>query len=128
MKQLVILFLMVTIVSCKKNDVSKSSTTDLAKISFKTPEISAVYHKSDTINIEAQLTAPEKMHGYVMLLTRNEDTIFYQANHTHGTIINVRETWVDTLNAESTLKLQITATLDHDGNTLTETRDFISQP
>ncbi|MBS1774010.1 MAG: hypothetical protein JST82_14220 [Bacteroidetes bacterium] len=118
-----VMFIMLAISACKKDEHNNMAT--LTSITINSPYENQVVNKGDTLNITASIKAPAAMHGYdLFIVSSNNDTLLVLDEHTHGDNIVVNKSWVNTTDAISDAQLIIVATLDHDGNTLTQSRTF----
>lgn len=131
MKQAIIaipamLLMSLAIFSCKKNDDHHTSQPAFA---ITNPAEGQVFHKNDSVKINAVIQSEDEMHGYRMsITTANGDTVFTKSDHAHSAKIDISEVWVDTLSGTNALKLNITATIDHDGTTAAKCISFTSEP
>lgn len=107
--------------SCKKADHHKD-VTGLTTITITTPYENQVVKNGDRVSINAKITSPAKIHGYHMWIVSNsKDTVFSKEEHVHGTDVTIADSWESNLSVVADLQLIISATIDHDGNTVKKT-------
>ncbi|KAA9345834.1 DUF4625 domain-containing protein [Adhaeribacter soli] len=110
------------ITSCKDDDDTtiKPTTND---ITLTTPADGAVVNAGQTVTITGNITGEKELHGYNVIIRQKADSkvLFTKENHAHSTSIAINESWaVDTVAKYKELEMEIIATLDHSGNTLTK--------
>jgi hypothetical protein len=116
--------------SCKKDH--PHTTPDAATITINSPAAGSNYSPNDTVKIKATITAEESLHGGDIFIRNLADTstaVFTTDFHTHGTDITIDTFWVNTLSGIAVnLELEITAIIDHDGNTQSKKVAFVALP
>lgn len=117
----------ITLFSCKKSD---EVVVPSATISIVEPMLNQIYHQGDTVHIMATINGNTTLHGYdaTIVNTANGDTLFNADDHTHATLFDVHEMWVDTFSTAADLRLYIFATINHDGLQESKSVDFKVQP
>ena len=120
---------LIALCSCQKKDTTPVQT-DKVSITFNSPAEGQVYHKGDTIIINAAVSYISELHGYELKLIdkSNNQTLFMTDEHSHTDKFNISTVWADTISAATTLKLELAVEVDHDGNTSTKEINLQSQP
>ncbi len=124
-----ILLLAVTLTACQKKD---TTTPDAAKvtISITAPVAAQTFHSGDTVHINATVSYPAELHGYEVKITDTlTGTILYDdAQHVHNDHFDISDTWVNTGTQATTLKLELTTEIDHNGTTAAKSIYLNYQP
>jgi hypothetical protein len=105
----------------------KHDHDNAATISISNPVENTQYHNGDTVFIHAVITAESAMHGWEVLIRKKSDlsVVFEQDAHDHAATFNINTYWVNNLgSAHNDMELLVTAEIDHDGNTETQTVNF----
>lgn len=125
---LVLIALTVTSYSCQKKDIDVADKDKLS-LQISKPVEAQVFRQNDTVWIVAKASYVSQLHGYALQLTDTANKTVYLdiTEHVHGSSFDIDTFWVNTAKAGSTLQLQLTAEMDHDGNEKTETVHFTSQ-
>lgn len=107
--------------ACRHAAVETPHPVPVASIVFSSPQPGAVYAKGDTVRIRAVIVSTEELHGYLFFVGKaGENTPLHtEFIHDHNDTLAVEQEWVNTLATAAQLEAGITATLDHNGNTLT---------
>lgn len=86
-----------------------------AEISILSPTAGQTFAGNQTVLLQADISAETELHGWQIQLRRKSDNVvIYEADrHVHGTTLQVREQWVNTLSSHTDLILEVTAALDH---------------
>ncbi len=128
----VILGLVTIFISCKKNKEIAPSIEDDTKIEIIEPKVDAEYESGSTVHINAHISSPVALHGYNwQIVDRNGGTILAEdESHKHEKELDIHEhwEWTGTSGERIAARLTITAIIDHDGKTVSESVDFILNP
>lgn len=107
-------FILLSAASCHKhhNPVADPAKVD---IEFISPQSGQSFKKGDAVNIKANVSYTEELHGYEVLLinTATNTTLFTTEKHVHGGQFSINETWTDTLSAHADIKVNIKVAIDH---------------
>lgn len=118
------------LVSCQKADmdavISETNIVEAtSNVKIMSPYENQVFKKGDTVLLNASIHAEIEMHGYEMSLTTSTgDIIYTNAEHSHGTEININTFWVNNLTEANDITLHITAVADHEGNEISSNLIF----
>jgi hypothetical protein len=101
-----------------------------AQLIISSPESDAMYALGDEVQITAQATHTESMHGWELFLvnTSTGDTVHSADAHVHGTVLNISSSWVNDVEVHSDMKLTVIAELDHSGSTIVKHVHFHCHP
>lgn len=101
-----------------------------AQLVISSPEADAMYGLGDEVQITAQATHTESMHGWELFLvnTTSGDTVHSIAAHEHGTSMEISSTWVNDVAGHSDMKLTIVVETDHSGTTIEKHLHFHCHP
>ncbi len=127
---LFIIGLLITAASCKKSESSGDPDPAQVSIIRSAPQSSQVFHKGDTVKMNAVVTAPFELHGYELIVT-NETTgaVVYDVDeHVHDDHFNLEESWADTISGTAALKVMLTVELDHNGHSKSDSVMISTQP
>lgn len=144
-KYILISFFAVAAVSCGKEGCKDPSATNYdpdakkddgscvypqAQLIISSPQQDAMFGLGDEVQIAAQATHTESMHGWELLLinTSTGDTVLTEDAHVHGTTINISTSWVNNVEVHSDMELKIAVELDHAGSYLTQQVNFHCHP
>jgi hypothetical protein len=119
-------FTLSSIVSCKKDKVDDS----IDNIVITSPATGQTFDALDTVPIRALLQNNSEMHGFEISLVNLSDTsiVFEMDEHVHGVSINIDTFWVNNVMMHSNMRLYITAEIDHEGTTVTDSVSFHCHP
>jgi len=116
MKSIIPIFLIILCCACQKKS---SAPPDPGKvtITITSPTQGSIYRAMDTIAIVADVAYTDEMHGYEVKVTDSAtgDILYDKAEHTHTDHFAIAEKWQPGIAKELTLKLTITAAVDHSG-------------
>lgn len=117
------------VTSCQKKEEAIPEPAKV-NITISSPAPATVFKKGDSVHIAAAVSYTGRLHGYEVRITdKNSGALVGEfEGHVHTDKFDIAETWYDTLSKEATLKLEIRAIIDHDGNDATSEREFKSQP
>lgn len=115
-----------SIIACKKNDDDAS----IDNVVITSPTSGQTFDAMDTVPIKALLQNSSEMHGYAIQLANLTDTtiVFEMDEHAHGTSITIDTFWVNNVMEHSDMRLYITAEIDHEGTTVTDSVSFHCHP
>lgn len=103
--------------SCQKKE---QITPEPSKVNIiiSSPTASYEYRKGDTVRINASVSYISQMHGYNVRITdKSTNALVYDGEgHVHSDHFDIAEKWVDTINRKTTLLVEISAVIDHQGN------------
>lgn len=113
--------------SCNKEDDHDHEELNSAVITLSQPLLNDHLHHEDTLKVRGTIVSVQNMHGYSVTVARNTDNseVFSFEDHYHGMNKNLNVNWLCDINENVELKVTVTATLDHDGNT--ESKSVIIQ-
>ena len=116
------------IISCKKSHDENENTT--ADIQISSPTDSTVVQSNDTLNIRATITAMYELHGYYAILVNQttQDTIWETELDDHQTGFSISSDWICMVSDTNQMQLRIEAELDHEGNTVSKSVNFVAIP
>ena len=108
-KNLLVFACILLALSCQKKD---NTPADLSKIAvtFITPAAQQLYHKNDTVQINASVTYISEITGVGMQIidSATDDVLFEDDHDLHTSHYSISESWVDTLSANATLSVVVT--------------------
>ena len=115
---------------CQKKD--DGVKTPPIVINILSPVVNQEYRKGDTLQLNATISSPVDLHGYIWRVNRRgTTTALYAVNeHTHERTFTITGKWaIDSAAvAASELDLTITAEIDHEGNEVSKTIPIIAKP
>ena len=114
----------VTFTACKHGEDDPEVTINLLE-----PTEGATFAVGETVNVRADITSTEEMHGYEVEIRRmdNNSVLFATDAHGHGTEMTVDETWVNTLTGgEQHIIVEVRAIINHQGETVSESVTCVS--
>ena len=100
-------------------------------ITITAPTEGAIVNPGQSVAITGTITGKEEIHGYKLYVRQKADgkVLFSKEVHDHKKEIAINETWaVDTVAKYKELELEVVATLDHDGNTLSKKVNLYALP
>lgn len=118
-------------VSCDDDDEEDVVQLITPTVTITSPTSGQEVKGGETLNITGTIKAQESLHGYTIYIRKKADNseIFQKVVHNHNTEISVNETWkVEPVTAHTDLELEIEATLDHVGNTISKKVSFHAMP
>jgi hypothetical protein len=115
------LFCTLALFSCQKKE-SRGFDNNQLNISIVKPIESQIFQKGDTIFIAASAEYLSQLHGYSLNIvdTTSKKSYFNLDDHLHDSKFNIETFWVNTLNENAILRLQLTVEADHDGHQKTK--------
>lgn len=118
---LLILFIALFLFSCQKKDDPAFDENKL-KVSIAKPSEAQIFRKGDTIFIAASADYLTQLHGYSLNITDtlSKEIYFDLDEHIHDSKFEINTFWLDTLDKETILRLQLTVEADHNGNEKTK--------
>lgn len=120
---------LVGLTACQKNN-DVPPQPDKVTINIISPKPGATYHPDDTVYIKATINYISRLHGYELDIKNKttDSTLFSTEEHTHSDNFSIDTYWVNTTDKQADMQLEITAEIDHDGNTGSNEITFKSQP
>lgn len=115
---------------CQKKDETPVQPNKVA-FNITSPQQGQAFKKGDSILVKADISYVSQLHGYSVKITDEQTgaVVYNNEDHAHGDQFSINEYWVDTLdNNNKTLKLEIVAVIDHDGNTSEKELEIKHQP
>jgi hypothetical protein len=111
-KNLLVFALLTFAMSCQKKDNTPADTT-LVTVLFTSLTYGQVFHKGDTIPVNALVSYPGEIVGvFADISDSATGELFYEDNaDTHTDNFNFQRSWEDTLSSETTLQVKITVFL-----------------
>lgn len=130
MKYLIVLAIMcASLCACQKKD---NTTPDAANVTFTitSPTAGQVYRSGDSVRVKATIVYPSELHGYEIRVSDSAtNTVVYDAAvHGHADRFDVDNAWAIGGANAMTLKLELIATIDHDGTTAGKKMNFQYAP
>lgn len=127
---LTLAFISSLFISCKREQPVEEEKPNSATITITSPADSSTYNHGDTVLITGSVVGLYELHGYELTIRNTADsTVLYSKDeHVHGTSFNFNEFWVNNVTDHSNLELEVTAVLDHEGNTATKKVHFHCMP
>jgi hypothetical protein len=125
-----LLFLMLAaLTACQKDGNIAPDPTRVA-ISLVSPVPQQVYHPGDTVFIRGKLVYPGQLHGYELQLTDSATgmILFDVASHVHTDSTAIQEQWVSKAPDPMTVRLRLSAIIDHEGTEADTTLFFKVSP
>ncbi len=91
----------------------------IVNFTITSPTTGQTIDQGDSVRIIGEITNPTDLHGYELIVTDTAtgDTLFHKDVHAHGTKVNYRTGFVNTVTDHTPAEFKVIATLDHDGNT-----------
>jgi hypothetical protein len=128
LKSSIIIFILAGVSACQKKDTTPAQA-DKITIDLTNPKDGQVYHKGDTVKMQAAVSYISELHAYEMSIknkTTNE-VVYDVYEHVHSDKINIDTWWVDSVSVATELKLELTVQIDHDGHETTKEITLHSQ-
>lgn len=122
--------LMTTLVACTQEDPIQDNPMPTVEFSIMNPAEGAMYMLGDTVKIEGSVAYEPGLHGYSLevINTHMDSTVFYIDEHAHGGEINFSEFWVNDVMHHSDMLLIVSAAVNHEGDTESDTVHFHCHP
>lgn len=113
---------------CQKQDETPVQP-DKVVVTVSSPHAGQIYTKGDTVNIQAHVSYISQLHGYEVKITdkNSGETLYSNISHIHGSEFDVNYKWINTLDQDADLKLEIETIIDHENNKSEYELDFKSQ-
>lgn len=108
--------------SCGKDD-DDDVVNPVDEITITAPTDGAIVNAGQSVAITGTITGKHEIHGYSLFVRQKTDgkVLFTKDVHDHSSNIAINETWaIDTVAKHKELELEVRATLDHDGNTMSK--------
>ncbi|MBS1771341.1 MAG: hypothetical protein JST82_00685 [Bacteroidetes bacterium] len=126
------LFMILTcilMVSCQKKDDTPAQPSSIV-INLSAPSDGHIFRKGDTVFMKASVSYISQLHGYELSIKNKAtgESLFYDYQHTYTDKFDINKYWVDTVNSNIDMKLELTVQIDHDGNQSTKELSLKSQP
>ncbi len=114
------------VTSCTKHKGDFEENIPSAVISISSPVANAIYHKEDSIHIDAVAISSATIHGYDISIKKANDTttLFFNHIHDHNDTLLISQRWRNTIIDAADFEARITLYLDHDGHTSTKRVKF----
>ncbi len=94
----------------------KATTPPETAINILQPFNNQIYHTADTVYIQGNIKHYTQLHGYqIMILNQANDTLFFENEHAHGTLLHFDKVWVNQVSATETLRVIVVCVISHDG-------------
>jgi len=132
----IIAFAAITVVACKKHknddhsDDHDHGTTPTATISITSLNEGDTIQPGTTLHINGTIASSAEMHGYQVII-HNHTTmmdVFTKDAHEHATSYSVHEHWTNNVADTSLMHLKVTGVIDHSGNKVIKTINFVCLP
>lgn len=104
--------------ACQKKD-NTVATPSQVNISISSPVNGQTFHANDTVMIKADVSYATELHGYEVKITDTSTglVLYDDAQHVHNDHFSISERWNEKPSTAATLKMEVIAEIDHDGNT-----------
>jgi hypothetical protein len=126
--QIVLIISILFFVACKKEPKKPEKIT--VDIQLLSPSINDTIFAGDTLNVQGKIISNQEIHGYSVKI-RNQNTnmlVLDQGYHEHDKEITFSESWKNNVQAISTLKINVTVAINHDGLEKTVERTVVCIP
>jgi hypothetical protein len=125
-KVISILLLTALIASCTKHKGDIEDAAPVASLMFLNPSINKTYRSGDSVNINALAISSASIHGYDLIIKKQNDTTtcYFLHVHEHNDTININKSWVNNMSGAHKMDAFIKLYLDHDGHVLTGKASF----
>ncbi|NVK26877.1 MAG: hypothetical protein HWE14_02470 [Flavobacteriia bacterium] len=122
--------LIAALVACTEEDPVQDNPTPTVEFSTLNPAEGAMYMLGDTVSIEGSIAYEPGLHGYSIELInmQMDSTVFYMDEHAHDGEIIFDEYWVNNVMHHSDMMLIVSAAINHEGDTETDTTHFHCHP
>jgi hypothetical protein len=115
--------------SCDKKENKKDDDhhhAAEATITITAPAEGQEFNHQNTVNVTGKIESTEALHGYKIVIRQKSDNSvkFEKDDHSHGTTINFDESWINNVAGMQDMEVEVTAIIDHDGNTTTKKVNF----
>lgn len=133
-KTAVIALATITVIACKKHKeddhTDDHGTTPTATISITSLNEGDTIQPGATLHINGTIASSTEMHGYQVLIHNHATMtdVFTKDAHEHATSYTVHEHWTNNVTDTSALQLKITGVIDHSGNKVIKTINFVCLP
>lgn len=113
----VVFFMLLPAVLFMGSCTKEVATVPDVEIIILAPAAGQSFAHNQTVQLQADITSDAELHGWAIQLRRKSDNVvIYEADrHTHGTSLQIRQQWINTLSSHTDLVLEVTAALDHQG-------------
>jgi len=120
MKKLLLILLAATIATytaCQKKDNTPVQPDKIA-IDIKSPVNGSIFKKGDTLHINADVAYQSQLHAYEISIKNNntKEVVFDEYQHVYTDKFNINTSWVDSLQEETDLTMQVIVQIDHEGH------------
>jgi hypothetical protein len=132
MKKLLLISFAATIAAytaCQKKDGTPVQPDKIA-IDIKSPNNGSTFEKGDTLYINADVSYPSQLHAYEVSIKNNNtnDVVFDEYQHVYTDKFSINTSWVDSLQEETDLTMQVIVQIDHDGHQSIKELSLHSKP
>jgi len=123
------LLLLLGVCACQKKDDTAVNADDVV-ITITSPQEGQTFHAGDTVFVSADVTYPSELHGYEVKITDTASGIivYDETQHTHTDHFIIHDYWICAASQATNYKLELIASIDHEGHTAQKTRLFHGQP
>lgn len=117
-KNLLVFACILIATSCQKKDNTPADTTKVTVL-FTSLTYGQVFHKEDTVQVNADVSYPGEIAGIGIQITDSTtDSLYYQDDQdTHTNNFQFQRSWVDTLSGSATLQVKILVFLANNTST-----------
>ncbi|MFC5271762.1 hypothetical protein [Adhaeribacter terreus] len=120
---LLFLFSAATVSSCGHNDDDVEVVPAKNEITITAPQDGGIVNAGQSVAITGSIVGEKEIHGYKISVRQKSDNteLFTKSVHDHAAKLDINQIWtLDTVARHKELELEILATLDHDGKTLSK--------
>ena len=116
-KIIIPLAVLTSLSSCQKK-VDTVPDANKVVMNITSPQAGQTFHNGDTVYIKATVNYPGELHGYEVKVvdTASGFIVYDEAQHIHDDKFVIDDKWVGTATQLTTLKLSISAIVDHNGD------------
>lgn len=128
-KLIISLALLIVLAACQKKD-NTPAQPDKISININTPANGTNFRKGDTISVNADISYISQLHAYEVSI-KNKSTnevVFDEYEHVYTDKFSINTSWVDSLQEETDLTMQVIIQIDHDGHQSTKELTLHSKP
>ncbi len=124
-----IFLLAALVVSCEKDEPAATADEPEEKymnITITSPENGTIFSQNEIVTIQGEINSNFDAHGYILRFwnsSNNDSLLFETDGHEHGENIPFSTSWTNNLSDTSEVRIEVTASSDHQG-TYTEEKNL----
>jgi hypothetical protein len=117
------------IASCQKKDTTPVDRSKVT-VSFNDPASGMIYHKGDTVQINASISYISEIVGVgVEIIDTTTGESLFEADHDlHTDHYTLSESWIDTVSDSRSLQVRVSVFVAHDTEPAKQWAYFVTQP